>query len=69
MLELKKLTTKEAPEKLEDIEENVVVDSKKHEIFCADWVKREMDEETWRKMNEQERQKFILGMVPFFVER
>ena len=42
---------------------NEIIDSEKYEAFCADWVKREMDEETWRKMNEQEKQKFLLVMV------
>ena len=27
--------------------------------FCADWVKREMDDAEWRKMNEQERQALL----------
>ena len=63
LLALKKLRALQEPEKLEDIEENEIIDSKKYEKFCVDWVKREMDEETWRKMNEQEKQKFLLGMV------
>ena len=63
LLALKKLRALQEPEKLEDIEENEIIDSKKYEKFCVDWVKREMDEETWRKMNEQEKQKFLLVMV------
>ena len=29
------------------------------ETFSADWVKRQMDEEEWRKMSEKERQALI----------
>ena len=57
MLLLKK--KKEKPKTLLEIEEENVND-KEIETFCADWVKREMDEEAWRKLNEKERQRLMM---------
>ncbi|CBY12801.1 unnamed protein product [Oikopleura dioica] len=33
--------------------------AKIEEDYCVDWVKRQMDEEEWRKLSEQERQRLI----------
>ena len=34
----------------------------KDEEYDLDWIKRQMDEEAWRKMSEQERQKLLAKM-------
>ena len=59
MLALKKLMEKKEPKDLLDIQDQNVTE-KLEEQFCADWVKREMDEEAWRRLSAQERQKLII---------
>ena len=38
------------------------ITEKEEDALCADWVKAQMDEETWRKMSEKERQAYIAKM-------
>ena len=38
------------------------ITEKEEDVLCADWVKAQMDEETWRKMSEKERQAYLAKM-------
>ena len=46
------------PKKLEEIEDADVAD-KELEKFSADWLLKQMSEEEWNKLSEQERQRLI----------
>ena len=48
-------------EDLLDVENKHLTDEQE-EKFTADWVKIQMDEEAWRKLNEKERQ-LLLDLV------
>ena len=38
------------------------ITEKEEDVLCEDWVKAQMDEETWRKMSEKERQAYLAKM-------
>ena len=52
------------PEHLDEIGDGSLetITEKEEDALCADWVKAQMDEETWRKMSEKERQAYLAKM-------
>ena len=56
------IAKKKKPEDLTQINEQDVqaINVKEEEKLCADWAKKEMDEDVWRKLSEKERQAIIM---------
>ena len=59
MLALKKLQAQKPASDLLEIEDQTISEEEE-EQYCAEWVKREMDEEAWRRLSTQERHRLIM---------